>query len=149
MRQVLANNRKSLNFLTQKEVAVAHRRWSLLEIPTVRLWLGTFWCLDWRSLMGGGRTWRFDCNSEWSIHGFLLYCWINFITDLTIKREPGVTHNSFVGLEWVSFRNRFDLVCVYARVILKIKERSLVNGFLIYAATFLTKVNCLYTSKSL
>ena len=39
----------------------------LLEVPTVRLWLGKFWCFGlavaygrW-SLKKGGRTWRFDC----------------------------------------------------------------------------------------
>ena len=33
----------------------------LQEVPTVKLCL----CLDRRSLMGGGHTWRFDCTS-WS-----------------------------------------------------------------------------------
>ena len=33
----------------------------LQEVPTVMFLL----CLDWRSLMGGGHTWRFDCTS-WS-----------------------------------------------------------------------------------
>ena len=33
----------------------------LPEVPTVRLWLGKFWCLDEWSLMGGGHTWRFNC----------------------------------------------------------------------------------------
>lgn len=58
---------------------------------------------------------------------------------------------TIVLLDWNGFLLgiELDLVCVYARVILKIKQRSLVNGFLIYAVTFLTKVNCLYTSKSL
>ena len=63
----LKNNENSLT--------VRPKRWSrsltgggrLLEVPTVRLWLGKFWCFGkafvyrrW-SLTRGGRTWSLDC----------------------------------------------------------------------------------------
>ena len=44
----------------------------LLDVPTVRIWLGKFWCFGLgvaygrRSLTRGGRTWRFYCILIWS-----------------------------------------------------------------------------------
>ena len=51
------NNRKSLSFLAQKVFAVAYGKWSF----TIGSSSECFGVLDRQSLMGGGRTWRFDC----------------------------------------------------------------------------------------
>ena len=52
-------------------VVVTYKRWSLLEIPTVSLWLGKFWCFGlvvtyrrW-SLTRGGHTLRLECSLIW------------------------------------------------------------------------------------
>ena len=38
----------------------------MLEVLTVRLSLGKFWCLDWRSLIGGGRLREVVAYERWS-----------------------------------------------------------------------------------
>ena len=50
---------KSLNFQARKMVAVAYRRWSFTRDSKCESLTGKV--LDRRSLMGGGRIWRFDC----------------------------------------------------------------------------------------
>ena len=39
-------------------------RGRLREVPTVGIRLGKIWCFERLSVMGGGRTWRFDCISS-------------------------------------------------------------------------------------
>ena len=63
------NNWKSLNVRPKKWSRSLKGGGRLLEVPTVRLWLGKFWCFwlavaygRW-SLTRGGRTWRFDCST--------------------------------------------------------------------------------------
>ena len=63
------NNGKSLTVRPKKWSQLLTGGGRLLEVPTVRLWLGNFWCLGlavaygrW-SLMRGGRTWRFGCTT--------------------------------------------------------------------------------------
>ena len=74
--QDVKNNRKSLNFQTQKEVAVAHRRWSFTRDSNCKTLTGkvlVFWI--------GGRLWDVVAHegstvtvNDSSIHVFLLYC---------------------------------------------------------------------------
>ena len=65
--QEVKNNGKSLTVRPKKWSRSLTGCGHLQEVPTVRLWLGKFWCFGLatvygrRSLTRGGRTWRFDC----------------------------------------------------------------------------------------
>ena len=63
------NNGKSLTVRPKKWLQLLTGGGHLLEVPTVRLQMGKFWCFGlvvaygrW-SLTRGGHTWRFDCTT--------------------------------------------------------------------------------------
>ena len=87
MRQVVANNGNWLTVRPKKWPRSLTGGGRLLEIPTVRLWLGKFWCF-WLtvacrrlSLTRDDRTWRFDC------------IWFYFLTNKIFVYDNHCSHS--------------------------------------------------------